>query len=61
MRKLSLKKETVVELTPSELTSVVGAGTTTCITKAPCTGTGSANCSYDDGCVTARGCLTDWC
>ena len=61
MRKLNLKKETLAELSPTELTAVVGAGTIACVTKNPCLGTGSFNCSYDDGCLTARGCLTDFC
>lgn len=62
MRKLSLKKETVAELSAEELVDVVGAGTLVCVpTNAGLCGGSKVNCSYDDGCVTARGCLTDYC
>ena len=53
MRKLTLKKETLTELTPAELTSVVGAAATT---KA-CGPTMSLTCGSEiDACLTARGC-----
>lgn len=63
MRKLNLKKETIAELSADELTDVVAAaGTIVCVPTngGPC-GASKVNCSYDDGCVTARGCLTDYC
>lgn len=52
MRTLTLKKETLVELTPAELTSVVGAAATLKDCK-----TLSLTCGSEiDACLTARGC-----
>lgn len=52
MRKLTLKKETLVELTPAELTGVVGAAITP-----DCGRTLSLTCGSEiDACITARGC-----
>ena len=55
MRKLTLKKETLVQLTADELTSVVGAAPTI---KDRCEGpTFSLTCGSEiDACITARGC-----
>jgi hypothetical protein len=55
MRKLTLKKETLVELTTTELTAVVGAAAT--VGKL-CTGpTLTLTCgSAIDACLTAQGC-----
>ena len=55
MRKLTLKKETLVELTTVELTGVVGAAAT--VGKF-CDGpTFSLTCGSEiDACITARGC-----
>ena len=55
MRKLTLKKETLVELTPDELTTVVGAAPTV---KDFCgQPTLSLTCGSEiDACITARGC-----
>lgn len=54
MRKLTLKKETLVELTPVELTSVVGAAPTV---KDLCAETFTLYCwSEVDGCITAQAC-----
>jgi hypothetical protein len=53
MRKLTLKKETLAELSTSELTSVVGAA----LTLKTCGPTTSLYCgSAYDACITARGC-----
>jgi hypothetical protein len=55
MRKLTLKKETLAELTTAELTSVVGAAAATL--KVDCGETLSLTCGSEvDACVTARGC-----
>lgn len=54
MRKLSLKKETLAELTTAELTSVIGAAPTL---KTDCGPTLSLTCGSEvDACITARGC-----
>ena len=55
MRKLTLKKETLAELSAAELTSVVGAAPTL---KDLCDGpTFSLTCGSEvDACITARGC-----
>ena len=54
MRKLTLKKETLAELTAAELTSVVGAAATL---KPDCGPTLSLTCGSEiDACLTARGC-----
>ena len=55
MRKLTLKKETLVELTTDELTTVVGAAPTV---KDFCgQPTLSLTCGSEiDACITARGC-----
>ena len=55
MRKLTLKKETLAELTTAELTRVVGGAPTV---KDFCDGpTFSLTCGSEiDACVTARGC-----
>jgi len=53
-RSLTLKKETLLELTPAELTSVVGAAATL---KTDCGPTLSLTCGSEiDACITARGC-----
>ncbi len=53
MRKLSLTKETLVELTATELNDVVGAA----ITTSGCKPTLSLTCGSEvDACITARGC-----
>ena len=54
MPKLTLKKETLVELTTVELTSVVGAAPTL---KTACGPTLSLTCwSEIDACITAQAC-----
>jgi hypothetical protein len=55
MRKLTLKKDTLVELTTVELTNVVGGALTV---KDACTRpTLSLTCGSEiDACITARGC-----
>jgi hypothetical protein len=56
MRKLTLKKETLAELTAAELSGVVGAAPTL---KDLCTQpTLSITCAWSevDACITARGC-----
>ena len=55
MRKLTLKKETLAELTSAELTSVIGGAPTV---KDMCGGpTLSLTCGSEvDACLTARGC-----
>lgn len=54
MRTLTLKKETLTELTTAELSSVLGAAPAT--TKA-CGPTLSLTCGSEiDACLTARGC-----
>lgn len=54
MRKLTLKKETLAELTTAELTSVVGAAPTV---KDLCGQTFTLTCwSEVDGCITAQAC-----
>lgn len=54
MRKLTLKKETLTELTTVELTSVIGAAATV---KPDCGPTLSLTCTSEiDACLTARGC-----
>ncbi len=54
MRKLTLKKETLVELTTAELTGVVGAAASL---KTDCGPTLSLTCGSEiDACITARGC-----
>jgi hypothetical protein len=54
MRKLTLKKETLAELTAAELTSVVGAAPPTFYDCGP---TLSLTCGSEiDACITARGC-----
>ena len=55
MRKLTLKKETLAELSAAELTSVVGGAPTL---KDFCQGpTLSLTCGSEiDACITARGC-----
>ncbi len=55
MRKLTLKKETLVELTNDELAGVVAAAAATL--KADCGVTLSLTCGSEiDACLTARGC-----
>ncbi len=55
MRKLTLKKETVVELTTDELTNVLGGAATK--TLKTCEPTLSLTCGSEiDACLTARGC-----
>ena len=56
MRKLTLKKETLADLTAAELTDVVGAAPTV---GELCGPTLSLTCgsAYDD-CITVRGCVT---
>jgi hypothetical protein len=50
-RKLSLKKDTLVELTTAELDAVAGASGLTCI-----------NCNSDfQQCITGTRCLTNGC
>jgi hypothetical protein len=58
MRKLTLKKETVVELTTGELGNVVGGAPPTWYDCGP---TLSLTCGSEiDACLTARGCtITD--
>ena len=54
MRKLTLKKETLVELSSDELTSIVGAAPTVL---AACGPTLTLTCwSEIDGCITAQAC-----
>lgn len=54
MRKLTLSKETLIELTTVELTNVVGAAPTV---KAYCGQTLTLTCwSEIDGCLTAQAC-----
>lgn len=57
MRRLTLKKETVAELTTGELTSVVGAASVVkyCQTLLTC------GWSEVDACITAQGCYSDTC
>ncbi|HEU0131048.1 MAG TPA: hypothetical protein VFQ85_08670 [Mycobacteriales bacterium] len=55
MRTLTLKKETLVELTAGELTSVVGAAALTL--KTNCGPTLSLTCGSEiDACITAQAC-----
>lgn len=51
MRSLHLKKETLSDLTPEELSAVVGAAADIPITKAPCI-SGIVQCIPTDRCPT---------
>jgi hypothetical protein len=56
MRKLTLKKETLVELTAADLTTVVGAALSL---KTNCGPTLSLTCGSEiDACITAWNCTT---
>jgi hypothetical protein len=53
MRRLTLKKEALVELTSDDLANVIGAA----ITQDGCKPTLSLTCGSEiDACITARGC-----
>jgi hypothetical protein len=57
MRKLTLKKETLTELTTAELAGLVGAAATL----TACGPTLSLTCGSEiDACVTARGCTVSF-
>ena len=56
-RKLSLKKETLVELTVNELGSVAGGATTTCNTTSALTCDGPCHSDFME-CITGLRCLS---
>lgn len=59
MRSLSLKKETVAELTAGELDAVVGGADVTGLTRCVCSGVAGCltdNCLSQNACFTAQGC-----